>query len=98
VDEPDPLTAADEQAWLALKGEARVRLVAAHRSVHLHQQSEAWSQADRLRRYCDAMEAAYGEHADSTQWIAWARAHAAELDRSPVRCGRRVTTARGTSW
>jgi hypothetical protein len=36
--------------------------------------------ADRLRRYCRAMEDAYGDHPDTGAWIEWVRDRAATLD------------------
>lgn len=46
----------------------------------LADEEQAWREAERLREYCDAMEAAYGEHPESAEWIAWARDFASSLD------------------
>lgn len=69
-----------ERQWHLLMDQAREQLVEAHRAAHLHAQADTWQQADRLRRYCDALEAAHGEHPDSATWLAWARQHAHRLD------------------
>jgi hypothetical protein len=69
-----------ERTWHQLMAQARERLVETHRTAQLRVQADAWSEADRLRRYCDAMDAAHGEHPPTAQWIAWARAHADQID------------------
>jgi hypothetical protein len=45
-------------------------------SRKLRKQACAWQEADQIRRYCDAVEAKYGDRADAIEWVAWARAHA----------------------
>lgn len=46
----------------------------------LEAESARWEQAQRVRRYLDAMELAYGEHPETAEWIAWGRAYADRLD------------------
>jgi hypothetical protein len=36
--------------------------------------------ADSLRRYCDAMEHAFGGHTKTMEWVAWTRAYITHLD------------------
>jgi hypothetical protein len=69
-----------ERQWHVLMDRARERLLEAHRAAHLRAQTDAWQEATRLRSYCDALEAAYGEHPDSAPWLTWARQHADHLD------------------
>jgi hypothetical protein len=69
-----------ERQWHALMAQAKARLVETHRADQLHAQADAWQQADRLRRYCDALDAAHGDNAVTAEWLAWARAYAASLD------------------
>jgi hypothetical protein len=58
----------------------RERLVQEHRATHLRRQADAWHEADRIRRYCDAVQATYGDRHDTAAWVAWARAYAGQLD------------------
>jgi hypothetical protein len=46
----------------------------------LRAQADAWHLAETLRRYCDAIGAAYGDHPDTAEWLTWARAHVLALD------------------
>jgi hypothetical protein len=71
---------ARERKWLKLMAQAQERLVEAHRAKHLRAQADAWQEADRLRRYCDALESAHGADAGTAEWVAWARAYADRLD------------------
>jgi hypothetical protein len=69
-----------EQTWRALMREAEARAADERRVAHLRSQADAWEEADRLRRYCRAMEEAYGDHPATGAWIEWVRDHAATLD------------------
>jgi hypothetical protein len=69
-----------ERAWLDLMAIARERLTDDHRIARLTTHVEAWDQARRIRAYCDAVEAAHRDDADTRTWIGWARAHAQRLD------------------
>lgn len=69
-----------ERQWHLLMDQARERLVETHRLAVLRSQEQAWREAGRLREYCDAIEAAHGEHPESAEWIAWARDFADKLD------------------
>lgn len=69
-----------ERNWHELMDQAKERLIEAHRAKHLRAQADAWHEADRLRRYCDAIESAHGDDAETAQWIAWARSYADRLD------------------
>lgn len=66
--------------WRLLMDQAAQRLEHGHRVAFLRRETEAWHEADRIRRYCDAAEATYGDRQDTAAWLAWARAHAARLD------------------
>ncbi len=69
-----------EHQWHLLMAQAKERLIEKHRVTHLRQQANAWEQAERLRRYCDAMQAACGGNRETARWIAWARTYANRLD------------------
>jgi hypothetical protein len=60
--------------------EAAERLLHDHRANQLRNQADSWDQADRIRRYCAAAEAAHGDRTDTASWLEWARAYAANLD------------------
>jgi hypothetical protein len=68
------------RTWRALMREAEVRAADERRVAHLRNQADAWEEAERLRRYCRAMEEAYGDHPDTGAWIDWVRNHAVTLD------------------
>ena len=59
---------------------AAERLLHDHRVEQLHKEACDWEEADRIRRYCDAAEAKYGDRADTIEWLAWARSHADAQD------------------
>jgi hypothetical protein len=59
---------------------AEERLTEAHRVHHLSAQAEAWSMAERMCRYCDAVEAAYPDNAETAEWLSWARTYIQRLD------------------
>jgi hypothetical protein len=69
-----------EHTWHELMDQARERLIETHRATQLRAQADAWDEACRLRRYCDAIDVAHGDHPPTAQWLAWARAHATQLD------------------
>lgn len=69
-----------ERQWHSLMEHARVTLVEMQRAAQLRSQEQSWREAERLREYCDAMEAAHGDDPESAEWIAWARGFAARLD------------------
>lgn len=69
-----------EHTWHRLIARAKERLIETHRAARLRAEADAWHDAERLRRYCDAMATRYGDHAVTTDWLAWARAYADGLD------------------
>ena len=69
-----------ERRWHLLMDRARSSLVETQRAALLRSQEKAWREAERLREYCDAMEAAHGGSSGSAEWIAWARDFASRLD------------------
>lgn len=66
--------------WLQLMDRAAEQLVEDQRAAELRRQTHAWDDAKRIRRYCDAIEAAYGGRVETARWLAWARDFAARLD------------------
>ncbi len=66
--------------WPILMEEARARLLEADRATHLETRSEAWDQAERLRRYCDALEARHGNDREAIEWLTWVRAYLGRVD------------------
>jgi hypothetical protein len=71
---------ARERKWQVLMTEARERLTESHRAAHLHAQVDAWSAAQRLRSYCDAVEASFGNNPNTVEWLKWSRAYILRLD------------------
>lgn len=69
-----------ERTWHVLMRQAEERLVEAHRAAQLRAQADAWHQAESLRRYCDAVDAAYGDRHETAEWLTWARTHILSLD------------------
>lgn len=69
-----------ERQWHVLMDQARTRLVESHRASHLLAQADSWHQAERLRRYCNALDAAHGEDPSAARWLAWAREYVSQLD------------------
>lgn len=60
--------------------EAAERLVEDGRTKHLRAHAAAWQEAEMLRRYCEALDAAYGDKPDAAEWLEWVRAHIIRLD------------------
>ena len=69
-----------EKKWDELMEGAKRQLVEQGRIVELRGQVANWQESELIRRYCDAMEEAYGGDSQSIKWIEWARAFAASLD------------------
>lgn len=69
-----------ERTWQVLMRQAEERLIESHRAACLREQSDAWSRAEILRRYCDAMETAYGDKPETSEWLGWAKAYISRLD------------------
>jgi hypothetical protein len=69
-----------ERQWHLLMQRAKQRLVEVHRAAHLRAQADAWQEAERLRRYCDAVEAVHGCNPQTSAWLAWAREYAECID------------------
>lgn len=51
-----------------------------HFGAVLDDEAQRWEQAERVRRYLDAMERAHGENLETAEWIAWGRTYADRLD------------------
>jgi hypothetical protein len=81
-----------QHQWAKAMERAKHRLVDAHRLQVLRESVRAWSEADAIRAYCDAVESRYGievvaAEPDTARWLALARAYAdqiQELPRTPV--------------
>ena len=69
-----------EHVWRALMQQAEERLVDAHRAAQLRAQADAWHLVQGLRRYCDAVHAAHGNHPDTVEWLLWAHEYIRRLD------------------
>lgn len=69
-----------ERRWHVLMAEAEERLIEAHRAEKLRAEAEAWLLSQSLSRYCDAMEAAFGDRAETAEWLSWARGYILRLD------------------
>ncbi len=76
-----------ERQWGVLMDQGRERFAIVHRVEHLQAELDAWYEADRIRRYCDAADAVYGAEPDAAAWLTWARQYADGLDplREPPR-------------
>jgi hypothetical protein len=69
-----------ERMWRVLMRQAEERLVESNRADQLLEQSNSWHRAEALRRYCDAMEIAHDDRAETVTWLAWARTYIQQLD------------------
>ena len=69
-----------ERQWHVLMKRARERLLTEHRASHLRSEAERWSEAERLRQYCDALAAAHGDLPNAAEWLGWARTYIRDLD------------------
>lgn len=69
-----------ERQWDVLMEETKQRPIETDRAAPLRAQADAWHEAEGLRRYCDAAEAAHGDDPRTAAWLAWARAYAERLD------------------
>jgi hypothetical protein len=68
------------RAWQAAMDQARALHAQDHRRQALDAQIKRWRQAEDIRAYCAAADAAHPDDTATTQWISWARAHADTLD------------------
>lgn len=69
-----------EQRWHELTEQARARLLEDHRATSLRAQADAWREAERLRQYCAALEAAHSEHPETATLLTWARRYIEAID------------------
>jgi hypothetical protein len=74
--------AAEERArrWGILMRQAEDQLVEANRAARLREQAASWQEAENLRDYCDAVEAAYGDRSETAAWLLWSRGYITQLD------------------
>jgi hypothetical protein len=73
-------TQAREREWAQHMARARERYLDAARAEALRGQVSAREEAQRVRSYCDALDAAHPQDAGVQARIGWARAYADELD------------------
>ena len=74
--------------WKAAMEHARIRLIEDHRREVLRRRVTAWTEADAIRAYCEAVEARHGADRiaadpEAAQWLAFAREHADHAQRLP---------------
>ena len=69
-----------ERSWFAHIGNARKKLLEETRAETLRKQSESWHETERLRNYCSAVEAQYGDLPETREWLTWAEQYIAALD------------------
>jgi hypothetical protein len=74
--------------WEAAMEHAKIRLIEDHRREVLRRRVTAWTEADAIRAYCEAVEARHGADTiaadpEAAQWLAFAREHADHAQRLP---------------
>ena len=76
-----------QRRWQIAMERARDALIESDRAMALQRQAEAWHTATLLRRYCDAVQANYGDRAETVDWLRWARSYITTIDplREPPR-------------
>ena len=67
--------------WEVAMDRAKLRLIEDHRREVLRRRVTAWTEADAIRAYCEAVEARHGAHtiaadSEAAEWLAFAREHA----------------------
>ncbi len=55
-------------------------LCEARKAKELRTQASAWSEANALRAYCDAVEDTHDDNLESRRWLEWARGFIERLD------------------
>jgi hypothetical protein len=80
-----------ELAWQAAMKKARERHAENYRSETLRAEIAQWSEAQRIRAYCSAIESSHPDVSETLEWIAWARSHADALD--PLQTAPRMPAA-----
>ena len=69
-----------EEEWKRLMVRAQDRVVESHRVSQLGSRLDAWDEAQRIRAYCEAMDAAAEGSEDTAAWLAWAREYVEKID------------------
>lgn len=69
-----------QRAWEDAMDRARARHLEHHRGKVLVAQVDQWKRAIDIRAYCDELEALQPSGPASAEWVAWARAHADDVD------------------
>ena len=73
-----------EAAWNGAMAKAELGLVEHRRAEVLGGQVDAWRQANEIRAFCSAIDAARPGDSDAQAWTVWARTYAASIDPSPA--------------
>ncbi len=86
-----------ERARQAALARARERHAHEHRAQTLLREVQNWDEAQAIRNYAAAAEAAYPDSPPTVEWVAWARGYARQLDPLETRAGSARSTrgARG---
>jgi len=69
-----------EKRWEAAMRQAKVDLIERRRGESLRKQVGAWTEAQQIRGYCDAMLERHPDDAGAREWAEWAVGFAARLD------------------
>jgi hypothetical protein len=78
--EVERVAAEHKRAWEAAVERARECHAHQRRAEALDGQIARWQGADEIRSFCDAVEVAYSDDAETVEWVSWARAHASLID------------------
>jgi hypothetical protein len=77
-----------EREWQAARARALELYTEHHRGELLREHAARWREAEAIRTYCDAAQAAYGDDARALEWIRWSRNYANQVD--PLRAPPRI--------
>lgn len=69
-----------EKQWNNLMAQAQDRLIESHRAAYLRSRLDAWEEAQRIRRYCEAMNATADDSEETAAWLTWAGDYAKKID------------------
>ena len=69
-----------ERQWQAAVDRARERHAEHHRGTQLRDEAKRWHEAEQIRAYCDAADAAYPDDRGTAAWVTWGRQYADQLD------------------
>jgi hypothetical protein len=69
-----------EEQWKKLMVRAQDRVIESHRAAQLRSRLDASDEAQRIRRYCEAMDATAADSEETAAWLTWAREYANKID------------------